>query len=118
LASDWTSCENSGMHPDPHSLFELDQGPQQIPLSTPPINEAQIRSLRDAFAASGIASMEERRDIIESCTFPRSVVNIRALYSKDVRPILRRIQERKSNKSPVVGSAWDNRGEDTWIDKM
>lgn len=62
--------------------------------------------------------MEERKDIIESCTFPRSVVNIRELYAKDVRPILRRIHERNSNKSPVVGSAWDNREEDTWIDKL
>ncbi|MDQ0802169.1 hypothetical protein QF050_003808 [Arthrobacter sp. SLBN-112] len=111
-------CENCSMHSDSDSLFDLKQTTQQAPLATPPITEDQIRSLRDAFAAAGIDSMKDRKDVIESCTFPRLVVNIRELLARDVRPILRRIEERSSNKRPTVGSAWDNREEDTWIDKL
>lgn len=106
------------MHSDSDGLFDLEQTTQQAPLSTPPISEDQISSLRDAFAAARINSMEDRKDVIESCTFPRVIVNIRELLARDVRPILRRIEERRSNKRPAVGSAWDNREEDTWIDKL
>ncbi len=83
----------------------------------PPIRDSQVQQLRAAFAAAGIASMDDRRAIIESCTI-RPVRSIRELLAKDVRPILRRIQERNLNSPQINGSAWDNRDEDTWIDKL
>lgn len=67
--------------------------------------------------AAGIDSMDERKAIIESCTI-REVANIRELYAKDVRPVLRRIEERRNYKGPATGSTWDNREEDTWIDRL
>ena len=70
-----------------------------------------------AFDAAGVTSMEERQQIIESCTI-RPVANIRELLAKDVRPILSRIEQRKNSKGPATGSDWDNREEDTWIDKL
>lgn len=81
------------------------------------IREAQVRQLRDAFAAADIDSMEERRAIIESCTV-RPVTTIMDLLAKDVRLVLRRIEERSLPSRPTSGSAWDNREEETWIDKL
>lgn len=83
----------------------------------PRISPDQVTKLRQAFDAAGITSMEERQQIIESCTI-RPVANIRELLAKDVRPILARIEQQKTSKGPKTGSAWDNRDEDTWIDKL
>lgn len=83
----------------------------------PPIRESQVQQLREAFAAAGIESMDDRRAIIESCTL-RPVATIRELLAKDVRPILRRIEERKGGPRTISGSSWDNREEDTWIDRL
>lgn len=81
------------------------------------IQGAQVRQVRDAFAAAGIDSMAERRAIIESCTV-RPVASIRELLAKDLQLVLRRIQQRGLPPKQVSGSAWDDRDEDTWIDKL
>ncbi|GAA2199990.1 hypothetical protein [Sinomonas flava] len=81
------------------------------------ISDQQVQLLRDAFAAAGIDGMDDRKAIVESVTI-RSVATIRDLHAKDVRPILRRIEERRNYAAPVTGSAWDTREEDTWIDRL
>ncbi|UKA76480.1 hypothetical protein [Arthrobacter sp. FW306-07-I] len=97
-------------------FLKADQAPSQV-LEDLPIRERQVQQLREAFAAAGIDSMDDRRAIIESCTI-RQVDSIRDLLAKDVRPILRRIEERRLPAKQISGSAWDNREEDTWIDKL
>lgn len=101
------------------STFEIFAQPDQAPniLTDVPIRDAQVQQIRDAFAAAGVDSMDERRAIIESCTV-RKVTSIRELLAKDVPKILRRIEERSLPAKPNSGSAWDNREEDTWIDKL
>lgn len=81
------------------------------------ISSNQVHLLRQAFEAAGINSMEDRRELIESCTI-RSVATIRELLARDVRPILRRIQDRSATQRAQEGSTWDNREEETWIDKL
>ncbi|WP_255767585.1 hypothetical protein [Pseudarthrobacter sulfonivorans] len=101
------------------STFDIFAQPDNVPegLADIPIRDIQVQQLRDAFAAAGIDSMDERRAIIESCTV-RRVTTIRDLLAKDVRLVLRRIAERSLPSKPTSGSAWDNRDEDTWIDKL
>lgn len=101
------------------STFDIFAQPAKAPngLADIPISDAQVRQLRGAFAAAGINSMDERRGIIESCTV-RPVTTIRDLLGKDVRLVLRRIKERSLPSKPTSGSAWDNRDEETWIDKL
>ncbi|WP_426940081.1 hypothetical protein [Pseudarthrobacter sp. S6] len=101
------------------STFDIFAQPAENPneLTDIPIRDAQVQQLRDAFAAAGINSMDERRAIIESCSV-RPVTTIRDLLAKDVRLVLRRIEERSLPSKPTSGSAWDNRDEDTWIDKL
>ncbi|MCQ6269124.1 hypothetical protein M8J71_01200 [Pseudarthrobacter sp. R1] len=101
-------------------LFDLTPDGESVPetpSSEPPITESQIQRLRNAFAAAGIDSMDERQRLIESCTI-RSVASIRELRARDVRPVLKRIEERANGPQDATGSAWDNRDEDTWIDKL
>lgn len=101
------------------STFDIFEQPAKAPdgLTDIPIREDQVRQLRDAFAAAGINSMDERKAIIESCTV-RPVTTIRDLLAKDVRLVLRRIEVRSLPSRPTSGSAWDNREEETWIDKL
>jgi hypothetical protein len=99
--------------------FDIFARPAKGPdvLADLPIRDVQVQQIREAFAAAGIDSMADRRAIIESCTV-RKVTSIRELLAKDVPAILRRIEERSLPAKPNSGSAWDNRDQDTWIDKL
>ncbi|MEO3932307.1 hypothetical protein WMO79_05775 [Micrococcaceae bacterium Sec7.4] len=101
------------------STFDIFDKPDRTPdiLTDIPIRDVQVQQIRDAFAAAGIDSMDDRRAIIESCTV-RNATSIRDLLAKDVRPILRRIEEQSLPQKANTGSAWDNREEETWIDKL
>lgn len=98
-------------------LFEVSSPAQQQEPADPPITEDQIRAIREAFDAAEITSMVERKSIIESCTI-RPVDTIRDVYAREAGRILRRIEQRRAATAPTTGSAWDNRVEDTWIDKL
>lgn len=107
------------MNDDGAGLFDL---PQQAVPAIPEAEEArinpeQIARLRVAFDAAGITSMDERQAIIENCTI-RPVASIRDLLARDVRPIMKRIEQRTSGTGATTGSAWDNRDENTWIDRL
>lgn len=103
------------MQHDEPALFTL---PDTLPPpSEPLISEAQVASIRQAFSSTGIDSMKDRQELLQSCTV-RPISNIRELYARDVRRILKRINERSQTAVARSGSAWDNRDEDTWIDKL
>lgn len=104
-------------HEEP-GLFDLPEAAPTAPvIEDIPISPEQIASIRSAFDAAGIADMGERQEIIQSCVI-RKISNIRELYSRDVRQVLARIEGWGSKSAPTSGSAWDNREEDTWIDKL
>ncbi len=81
------------------------------------ISSEQIATIRRAFDAAGIVAMTERQEVIQSCVI-RKVSNIRELYSREVRQVLARIEGWGRKSEARSGSAWDNREEDTWIDKL
>ena len=105
------------MLPDEPGLFDLEDEAAPPAFEEPSITEQQIASIRQAFEEAGITSMEERQELIESCVV-RPVAGIRELQARDVRRILKRISDQQQQKGPQAGSAWDNRDEDTWIDKL
>ena len=98
-------------------LFDLEDQTEEKTFEEPLISEEQVAAIRDAFDHASIISMEERQQIIESCT-ARPIANIRQLQARDVRRVLKRIAERQNYQKPASGSSWDNREEDTWIDKL
>ncbi|MGN7201148.1 hypothetical protein [Arthrobacter sp. SAFR-044] len=83
-----------------------------------PIRDYQVAQIRDAFSHAGVMDQAERKSIIESCVF-REVASVRDVRADEVRRILQRIDQRvRAAGRPAGGSAWDDREEDTWIDKL
>lgn len=105
------------MQPHEPGLFDLEDEVPAPAFEEPAITDQQIASIRQAFEEAGITSMEERQQLIESCVV-RPVAGLRELQARDVRRILKRISDQQRRKGPQAGSAWDNRDEDTWIDKL
>jgi hypothetical protein len=100
------------------SLFEVDAPERHAPLQPMPITEEQIAQIRASFADAGIHEQNERKKIIESCVV-RAVSSLRDLYATDAHRLLNLLRQRRDTRPKTVGgSAWDNREEDTWIDKL
>lgn len=105
------------MQIDEPGLFDLPEEPVEPAQPNPLISEDQVAAIRAAFERAGITSMQERQELVQSCVI-RSVSSIREVYAHEARRILRRIEGRKPGGLPSSGSAWDNRDEPTWIDKL
>lgn len=101
-------------------MFDLAETPQQpTPMQQAPlpIRPEQVAEIRAAFEAAGISGQAERKALIESVVF-RDVASLRELHSIETRRIVTRIKSSQASVQPQTGSAWDNREEDTWIDKL
>ncbi|GAB3572571.1 hypothetical protein GCM10027405_39520 [Arthrobacter alkaliphilus] len=100
------------------SLFEIDAPEGQAPLQHMPITDEQIAQIRAAFVDASINEQHERKSVIESCVV-RPVTSLRDLYAADAHRVLSLIRQRKEARPKVEGgSAWDNREEETWIDRL
>ncbi|ADX75219.1 hypothetical protein Asphe3_41540 (plasmid) [Pseudarthrobacter phenanthrenivorans Sphe3] len=100
------------------SLFEIDAPQNTVPLQHLPITDEQVGQLRAAFAEAGIHEQHERKALIESFMV-RPVSSLRDLYATDAHRLLNLLRQRKTvQPKKVGGSAWDNREEETWIDKL
>ncbi|MFB0840328.1 hypothetical protein ACETK3_20285 [Arthrobacter sp. E44] len=106
------------MYDEASSLFEIHE-PTPAPnvLDPLPIKTEQIQAIRDAFEKAGVVNQDDRKALIESVVV-REVASLRELKAVDARRILQRIEGLRRPKSTSTGSAWDNREEDTWIDKL
>lgn len=81
-----------------------------------PIAEWQVTLLRQALDARSLTSMADRRKAIEDYA-GRPVASLRELTGGEALRILARIgEERPTERSGE--SAWDQRDEDTWIDRI
>ncbi|WP_442544984.1 hypothetical protein ACSBOX_04450 [Arthrobacter sp. KN11-1C] len=99
------------------TLFDLD-----IPDSSAPVEKYisadQIQRLQAAFKEAGLTSTEGQKELVRTCVV-RPVESLFDLRPSDLRPIFNRISERAWEKPKSIGgSAWDNRDEETWIDKL
>ncbi len=101
------------------SLFSFDETPEPTSsaLVPPPIRDHQVAAIRKAFTESGIESQEERQSLVQSCAM-RAVPSLRDLTAVEAHRVLTRLQQRATARPISGGSAWDNRDEDTWIDKL
>ncbi|WP_400160568.1 hypothetical protein [Arthrobacter sp. BPSS-3] len=100
------------------SLFEIEAPEGEVPLKHMLITDGQVAQIRAAFAEAGIHEQNERKAVIESCVV-RAVSSLRDLYSTDAHRVLNLLRQRRDGRpTTVVGSVWDNREEDTWIDKL
>ena len=104
---------------DDLSLFGDDEPrDQHIAESAPaPITDWQIDLLRKALDARELITMADRRLAIETAA-GRSVESLRALTHEEALRVLSRLGPTPTPKSGGLGSAWDQRDEDTWIDRL
>jgi DNA polymerase-3 subunit epsilon len=99
------------------ALFDFDEPDPSPSASELPVREGQVVQIRREFERLGITGQEERQAVIES-TVLRSVRSLSSLTALEARRILAILGKRMPGGQNVSGSSWDNREEDTWIDKL
>lgn len=82
-----------------------------------PIRPEQVQEIRKAFDKAGILGQKERKELVNSVVV-RGVTSLRELRAVEARRILTSIERRTGGDPKPKGSAWDDREEDTWIDKL
>lgn len=100
------------------SLFD-DELPIPEPVAeskAPLASDWQIDLLRKALDVRGLISMAERQAVIEAAA-GREVPSLRALTQEEALSILNRLGQ-ETPKGSSTGSAWADRQEDTWIDRL
>ena len=106
------------MHED-GALFGDPRPQPQLP--TPLAGETlpawQIDRLRKDLDALGLVTMEERKALIEELV-GRSVASLRDLTFVEARTIGEKLSARRATTEASTGSAWDERDEETWIDRL
>jgi len=100
------------------SLFGDDapSRPVEPPRAPAPIADWQVDLLRNALDARGLTSMAERQQAIVSAA-GRSVESLRSLTHDEGMQVLSRLGQQQSSGRSAT-SQWDDREEDTWIDRL
>jgi DNA polymerase-3 subunit epsilon len=101
------------------SLFGGDASPEESVQPVPaeaPIADWLVNDIRTALTTRGLTTMAERQQAIEAIA-ERPVESIRSLTRAEA---LRVLSSLASTTAPQAsgGSAWDDRDEDTWIDRL
>lgn len=101
------------------SLFgDENQAVSKPRATTPPapVADWQVDLLRKALDARGLTTMEGRQQAIEIAV-GRPIASLRALTHEEGLRVLSRLGAQPA-RSRAEKSAWDDRDEDTWIDRM
>lgn len=99
------------------SLFDVEAPGTSTAQAPLPVRSEQVAEIREAFERAGITGQDQRKEIVDSVTF-RSVASLRDLQAVEAHRILKVLKGMQTSKPDRKGSAWDNREEDTWIDKL
>ncbi|MBC9225938.1 hypothetical protein GL325_06375 [Aeromicrobium sp. 636] len=102
---------------DELSLFgDETSTPEPADQEPAPISDWQVQLLRKALDSRGLTEMVDRQKAIETAA-GRPVESLRSLSHEEALQVLARLGSEPPAK-PVVTSAWDDREEDTWIDRL
>lgn len=98
-------------------------GPPRSASSEPPppppsdaLADWQVAQLREALAGAGTHTMDGRQSLVEELV-GRPVASLRGLTVSEARMLLEALTARK-RAAGSTGTSWDNREEDTWIDRL
>ncbi len=110
---------HTGMMSDLFSLFD-ETGQESATASQAPLmmSEDQRQEIRALFGTLGIATAREQFAVIEELTGTRigSVSELSAtLAHRSIDGLRRRIRTQSETRT---GNSWDDRDEDTWIDRL
>ena len=100
------------------SLFGDDQSDEPVqPVRTEvSIPDWLVDSLREALTARGLTTMDQRQEAIEAAA-GRSVESLRALTRAEAMRVLEQLSPASASEKGST-SSWDDRDEDTWIDRL
>lgn len=103
---------------DDLSLFGDDSptAPEAVTAAPAPIADWQVDLLRKALDARGLTEMEHRQAAIQLAA-GRAVESLRALTHDEALRVLSKLGQTPA-KADTTRSAWDEREEDTWIDRL
>lgn len=100
------------------SLFDDQPQPEEAPSTPVMMSESQRAAIRTLFQALGITSAREQFDHVAEMTGKR----IAAVGELDARTANTLISLMKSRVDSLgrnnTGNSWDDRQEDTWIDRL
>lgn len=99
------------------SLFDMETADTSTPGAPLPVRPEQVAKLRREFERAGIMGQEERKEIVESVT-GRPVASLHDLQDVEGQRILVLVKGINPRKPDRTGTAWDDREEETWIDKL
>jgi hypothetical protein len=105
---------------EPFSLFDLPSASEPTPLQSPAIKDKQVQEIRRRFESTGLVSQDDRKRTIESL-LSREVAGLSDLSSFEGSRLiayLAGIDPNRTKPSTSRSSTWDDREEDTWIDKL
>jgi hypothetical protein len=113
-------------HPPPGYASPVSENPALFgdepkpvePSATPtPIADWVVQRLREALDAQGLTSMSQRQEAIQSAA-GRPVDSLRSLTHQEGLKVLSVMADGAKAGRNGDRSAWDDRDEDTWIDRL
>lgn len=102
---------------DDDMLFKFGDEPEAQPAAEQRVAAWQIEQVRSALDTLGATKMSERQGIVEEIV-GHPITALRELTYDEVRPLLEGLHARKAASPTSSSSAWDERDEDTWIDRL
>jgi hypothetical protein len=91
--------------------------PKALISATHGIADWKVSQFRRALDATGTVEMVDRQELVEKLV-GRVVPSLRDLGSSEAQDLLERLQRQSRAPARRQGSSWDERDEDTWIDRM
>ena len=82
-----------------------------------PIADWLVAEIRAALTAQGHTTMAGRQEVVESAV-GRPVESLRSLTRAEALRILTLLRSTPAPSAGRASSAWDDREEDTWIDRL
>ncbi|WBM79851.1 hypothetical protein KIV56_17035 [Cryobacterium breve] len=83
-----------------------------------PMTSSQRAAIRESFAALGVADVRGQFSLVEELTGIR-IMSVADLQEHDAQSLILRMAGKVSSLGRRnTGNTWDDRDEDTWIDKL
>ncbi|MDJ0318380.1 hypothetical protein [Arthrobacter antibioticus] len=82
-----------------------------------PVKDHQVQQIREGLDAAEVMDQDERQRTIQSYV-ARQVSSLRDLHAHEAHAIIQRLKQLRTAGPTKTGSVWDQRDEDTWIDKL
>ena len=98
------------------ALFGDDEPAEQAQLLAPaPVKEWQVELLRKSLDSRGLQSMDDRQRLVEEHV-GRPIASNRAMTRDEAMALLTKLGSNAPTRD--FTSTWDNRDEETWIDRL